>query len=169
MTQEEVFLGEGLEAPPLECIGPNVGHAPLYFPFVLRRPGATRDDVHAVVPAEVGQLWIDLRIKPIGLQHRRFHIVEVQQERRTTQISETVFQAAQERLGVLPGDRLAVALARIAQYHPQDPTTAPLTLAVIDRAPKPKSSWSSSPGWHSKRQTRSGWASRSLRTKRFTD
>ena len=33
MTQEEVFLGEGLEAPPLECIGPHVGYSPLYFPF----------------------------------------------------------------------------------------------------------------------------------------
>jgi hypothetical protein len=37
-----------------------------------------------------------------------------------------------------------------------------------DGAPKPKSSWSSSPGWHSMRQIRSGRAARSLRTKRLT-
>ena len=86
MTQEEVFFSQGLEAPPLECIGPNVGHSPLYFPFVLRFRGATRDNVHAVVSAEVGQFWIDLRIKPVGLQHRRFHIVEIQQQRRTPKI-----------------------------------------------------------------------------------
>ena len=33
MTQEAVFLGQGPEAPPLECIGPKVGHSPLYFTF----------------------------------------------------------------------------------------------------------------------------------------
>jgi hypothetical protein len=69
------------------------------------------------------KVTIDLRIKPVGLQHRRFHIVEVEQKRGTAKISETVFQAAQERLGVPPGDRLAVAFARIAQDHPQNPTT----------------------------------------------
>ena len=101
--------------------------------ILLRLRGATRDDMHAVVAAEVGQLRIDLRIKPVGLEHRRFHIVEVEQQGRTAQIAETIFQAANERLGVLPSDRLAIGLARITQYHPQDPTAALLTLAVIDR------------------------------------
>jgi hypothetical protein len=41
---------------------------------MLRRRGATRDDVHAVVPEELGQFWINLRINPVGFQHRRFHI-----------------------------------------------------------------------------------------------
>jgi len=88
--------------------------------------------VHAVVPAEVSQLRIDLRIKPVGLEHRRFHIVEVEQQGATAKASQTVFQAANERLGILPGDRLAIALTRIAQHQSQDPTATRLTLTLID-------------------------------------
>src|SRR4029077_12660215 len=132
ITKEEVFLGQGLEAPALESIVPKVGHSPLHLTFVLRHRGTTRHDVHAVVPAEVSQLRIDLRIKPVGLEHRRFHIVEVEQQGATAKASETVFQAANERLGILPGDRLAIALTRITQYQPQDPTPASFTLTLSD-------------------------------------
>src|ERR1700730_4192239 len=54
VTKKEVLLGQGLEATPLERVGANVSHSPLYLTFMLRHPGATRHHVHAVVPAKVG-------------------------------------------------------------------------------------------------------------------
>jgi hypothetical protein len=76
---------------------------------------------------------------PIGsasehwIKHGRLHLVEVDQKRRTVKASQPVFQAAQECLSVLSGNRLAVALARITQYQAQHPTAARLSLTVIDR------------------------------------
>jgi hypothetical protein len=44
-----------------------------------------------VMPTEVGQLWVDLRIKPVGLEHRRLHIVEVEKERTTPKAAQPIF------------------------------------------------------------------------------
>jgi hypothetical protein len=38
--------------------------------------------MHAVVPTKVGQLRIDFRIKPVGLEHSRFEVVQIQQQGR---------------------------------------------------------------------------------------
>ena len=33
--------------------------------------------MHAVVPTKVSQLRIDFRIKPVGLEHRGFKVVQI--------------------------------------------------------------------------------------------
>ena len=89
--------------------------------------------MHPVVAAELRQLRIDLRIIPIGLEHRRLEVVQVEQQRGAAEMAKRILQAAQESLGILPQYRLAVALARIAQHHPQHPTPARLAALFLDR------------------------------------
>jgi hypothetical protein len=66
------------------------------------------------MPAEVSQLGIYLRIKPVGSEHRRLHIIEIEQQRTTAKTAQPVFQTAEERFGILTNNRLAVSLARVA-------------------------------------------------------
>src|SRR5260221_2372612 len=113
----KVLFGQGAEAQAFERVVAKVGYTPFHLAFVLWCSGPTRHNVHAVMPAEVGQLWIDLRIKPVGLEYRRLHIVEVDQQRTTSKMAQSVFQTAEERLGVLSEYGLAVSLTRIAQHH----------------------------------------------------
>ena len=77
VTKKEVFFTQSLEASSLQSIGAHVSDPALDFTFVLRRPGTTRNDMHAVVATEVSQLRIDFRIKPVGLEHSRFKVVQI--------------------------------------------------------------------------------------------
>jgi hypothetical protein len=77
VTKKEVFFTQRLEAPSLQSVGAHVSDPALHFTFVLRRPGTTRNDMDAVVSAKVSQLRIDFRIKPVGLEHRGFKVVQI--------------------------------------------------------------------------------------------
>ncbi len=78
LLQEEVLLCQRTEPVALERVVADVGHASFDLPLVLRGGGTARRDMDAVVTAEVGQLRVDLRIKPVRLKHRRFQVVDVQ-------------------------------------------------------------------------------------------
>jgi hypothetical protein len=69
--------------------------------------------------AKLLDLGIEFRIKPIGTADRRAQIVDHGGAGHPTKMAERIFQAADEALGRLPPHRLAVALARMAQHHPE--------------------------------------------------
>ena len=68
--------------------------------------------------AEVRQLRVDLRIKPIGLEHCRFQVVDIEQEGHAAKMTKRILQAAKEALGVLAHHPFTVAFARVAQHRP---------------------------------------------------
>ena len=75
VSEKKVLLGQRLETSPFERVAPNVGHSALHLPLVLRHPRTAGHDVDVVMAAKVCQLRVDLRIKPIGLEHRRLQII----------------------------------------------------------------------------------------------
>jgi len=77
VTKKEVFFTQRLEAPSLQSVGAHVSDPALHFTFVFRHPRTTRNDMHAVVPTKVSQLRIDFRIKPVGLEHSGFKVVQI--------------------------------------------------------------------------------------------
>ena len=60
------------------------------------------------------QLGIELRIHPIGPEHRRFEIVHVEAPRHPFEMPEGVLQSPDESFGVLMQHGLAVRLAGVA-------------------------------------------------------
>src|SRR5258707_15523112 len=79
MLQAEVFFSCRAQAPAFERVVTQVGNSPFYFTFVLWLTGATGHHMQVVMPAKVRQLRVNLGIKPVGLQYRRLHIVEIEQ------------------------------------------------------------------------------------------
>ena len=96
VTKKEVFFTQRLEASSLQSIGAHVSDPALHFPFVLRRPGTTRNDMQAVVATKVSQLRIDFRIKPVGLEHSGFKVVQIQQQGHPAKAAQPVFQTPQK-------------------------------------------------------------------------
>ena len=71
LAKKGVLLGQRLEASPFKRVAANVGHCALHLPFVLGHPRPARHEVDVVMAAKLRQLRVDLRIKPIGFEHRR--------------------------------------------------------------------------------------------------
>ena len=92
--QMEVLLSQRLEPPPLERVVADIANSSLHLPLMLRRPGAARHDMHPVVTAEVSQLGVDLRIKPVRLQDRCLQVVEIEHQRHTAKRANRIFQNA---------------------------------------------------------------------------
>ena len=82
---------------------------------------------------EGAQLGVQFRIKPVGRLDAGFEIVEDQHLGHAAEVPEGIFQAANEVLGRLPVDGLAVALARVAQDDAKDVRAAPLAVGLKDR------------------------------------
>ncbi len=83
-----------------------------------------------MMPRERHDLRIQLRIKPVGLQHRRLEIVDHDRPRHATEVTKRTLDRSDERLGILPQHRLRVALARVTQHHAQHMCA---TLSTLDR------------------------------------
>jgi hypothetical protein len=81
--------------------------------------------MHTEVATKVSQLRIDFRIKPVGLEHTRLKVVQIQLQGHH-ETAQPVFQTPEEGLGILATNRFAVALRRIAQDQAQNPTVARL-------------------------------------------
>src|ERR1041384_7059607 len=81
--------------------------------------------------AKAFELWIQIRIIPVGPADRGPEVVEVQGFGDTAEVTKRVLQAADERLGGLIPNGLAVGFARNAQHRAQDPWPASAT-AVVD-------------------------------------
>src|SRR6266511_3228183 len=76
------------------------------------------------MPAKAFELWIQIRIMPIGPTDRGPEVVEVQGFGDAAKVTKRVFQTADERLGGLIPNGLAVGSARKAQHNAEDPRLA---------------------------------------------
>src|SRR6266571_2473131 len=96
-------------------------------------PGPTRHQSDAVMAAKAFELWIQIRIIPIGPADCGSEVVEIQGFGDTAEITKRVFQAADERLGGLIPNGLAVGFARKAQHNAEDPRLASPTTRLVHR------------------------------------
>ena len=87
VAKKRVFFGQRLEASPFKGVAANVGDLPFDFPLVLGHPRTAGHDVDAVMAAKVRQLRVDLRIKPIGLEHRRLERPSLRRIREAVTVS----------------------------------------------------------------------------------
>lgn len=101
---------------------------PLALVLGFRRP--RRQQRRAVMRAKLPQLRIEFRIKPIGLDHRRFQVVRHDRRRHSAEGVERVLQATDHRLRVLPPDHFAVAFTRVREHGAEQMRSA--TAAVGD-------------------------------------
>ena len=70
LAKKSVLFSQRLEASPFKRVAANVGYPALHLPLVLGHPRTAGRKVDVVMAAELRQLGVDLRIKPIGLEHR---------------------------------------------------------------------------------------------------
>src|SRR5438552_2524002 len=96
-------------------------------------PGPTRHQGDAVMATKAFELWIQIRIIPIGPTDRGPEVVYVQGFGDAAKVTKRVFQAANERLGGLIPNGLTVGLARIAQHNAEDPRLAASATGLVDR------------------------------------
>jgi len=133
MGQELVLLGQAGEAAAFEGVGFQVTDIALAFSFVFGVPGPTRHQGDAVMATKAYELWIQIRIIPIGPADRGPEVVEVQGFGDTAEVTKGVFQTADERLSGLIPNCLAVGLARKAQHNAKDPRLASPTTRLDHR------------------------------------
>ena len=76
LAQVIVLGGQRFEAPSAQAVALHVGHAPFHLALVSgrSRPGGQNRDV--VMPAELHDLRVQLRIVPVGLADHGLGIVE---------------------------------------------------------------------------------------------
>src|SRR5487761_2115417 len=111
----------------------DVVHAPLDLPLVSWHIRTCWQEHRAVMFAEGADLRVDLRVEPIRLLHGRLEVVQDKAPGHPAEMPEGVLQAAEEVLGGLAVDRLAVGLAGVAQDDAEDVGLAPLAIGADDR------------------------------------
>ena len=134
LLEVAVLLGQTAELAALERVVLAILDAGLDLALV---PGHARlggQDERPVVGGELGQLGVEIRFIPIGLEHAGLEVVDHHLERHAAQGAKAVLQATDEGLGVLLPDHLAVALARMTQDRPEQ--MGPATLAVLIDHPR---------------------------------
>src|SRR5262245_51226025 len=124
--EKKILRGQTLKAPSFDRVVLRVLHARLHLALVPGHDWLGRQNHRAVVPGKLLQLVIDLGIEPVSLDHARLQVVYNHRGRDSTEMSERIFQAANETLTALPPDRLAVSLARMTQHTPEQMRPAPL-------------------------------------------
>lgn len=138
--QKRVLLGQAGERAALEGVGLGVFYACLDLALVPRHRRLRRQQRGAVMLAKGAELWVELRIEPVGLEHRGFQVVRHERGGDAAKVSKGVLQTTNERLGVLSPHDLAVALARVTEHgaekvRPAAPPALlgdPGTLAEVD-------------------------------------
>lgn len=128
VLQELVQRRQRGEVPPRQPIAFHILDAAFDFSFVFRCSWQTGKDRDVVVTGKIDELGVEFWVGPVEAQDRGLKVVEVDGEAGTPEVAEGIFQAAEERFGVLTQDRLAVSLARMAQDHSEDPGLALLSL-----------------------------------------
>jgi len=86
-----------------------------------------------IVASELQQFGIELWIGKVEFEHRRFEIIQIDGLSDSAQMAEGIFQAANERLGILMQDSLAISLARETQHDPEHPAPAPSAISGNNR------------------------------------
>jgi hypothetical protein len=120
------------EAPAPQGVFLDVVNAPLNLPLVARRVGTRWQEHRAVMFAETADLGVDLGIEPVGLLHGRLEVIQDQSPGHPAKATEGPLQAAEEVVGGLAVDRLAVRLAGVAEHDPQDMGLASLAVGFDD-------------------------------------
>ena len=87
---------------------------------------------------KIDQLGIEFRISPVGLEHGRFQIVQIDGQGPAAKMAERIFQAAQEGLSVLPEHRFTVSLAGVTQNHAENPRLGFLAVGSEQGRARPK-------------------------------
>ena len=119
LLQKGVLGREAREAPPAQGVVLDILDAGLDLALVPRDPGLGRQDRRAIMRTEGAQLGVDLRIEPVRLDDRGLEVVGHDRGGDPAEGPEGVLDAADHRLGVLPPDDLAVALARVRKHGPE--------------------------------------------------
>ncbi len=120
MAQTRVLFFQAAEDAPFQGVLLHIAHARFDLAFVPGRPRPGGQDRHAVVVGKGAELGIKVGIKPVGRFDGRLEVVEDQGPRHAAEADEGVLQTGQERVGGLPINGLAVALARVAEDDAED-------------------------------------------------
>ncbi len=126
MAQVGVERGERIEPAAFHGVLLQIVHVAFHLALVLR---GAREGGHGrglIVPAEGRELRVELRIVEVGLEHAGLQVVEHEQFGHAAEVPEGVFNGAHEAFGVLARHGFGVALARMAQHHPEHVDFAPL-------------------------------------------
>ena len=133
VVEEPVLFLQGGEAPPSQGVFLDVIDAPLDLPLVAGRVGTRWQEHGPVMFAEGADLGVDLRVEPVGLLHGRLEVVQDQPPGDAAEVPEGALQAAEEVIGGLAVDDLAVALAGVAEHDAEHMGLAPLAVGADDR------------------------------------
>src|SRR5258705_294537 len=114
--QKMVLRRQTLKAPSLDCIVLRILDPGFHLALVSRHRWLGRQNHGAVMASKLLQLGVNLRIVPIGLDHARLEVVDDNGGWNPAQIPKGIFQTSDEALSSLAPHRLAVTLARMAQY-----------------------------------------------------
>ena len=133
VQQEGVLLLQAGEASALQGIVLGIVDTFLDLPLVTRRVGSSGQEDTAVMLAEGADLGVELGIEPVGLLHGGLEVVQDQPSRHSAEVAEGVLDAAEEFVGGLAVDGLAVGLARVGQHDPEEMGSAPLAVGCDDR------------------------------------
>jgi hypothetical protein len=129
---------ETREGTALERVIFDILYAFFNFAFMAWGIRLCRQNHRAVMFAKGLDLGMDVRIVPVGIFYSRFQIVDNQGPGDTTKVPKGILQTANEVVGGLTIDDLAVRLARETQNDPKNVGTFAL--------------WACSPGMHSIRR-----------------
>ena len=118
---------------PFRALSLGIVDAFLDLPLVTGRAGSSGPEDTAVILAEGANLGVELGIEPVGLLHGGLEVVQDQPSRRSAEVAEGVLDAAEEFVGGLAVDGLAVGLARVRQHDPEEMGSPALALGCDDR------------------------------------
>ena len=83
--------------------------------------------------AKGADLGVELGIEPVGLLHRGAEVIQDQPPWRSAEMAEGILEAAEEVVGGLAVDDLAVGLAGVGQHDAEDMGLAALAVGADDR------------------------------------
>jgi hypothetical protein len=133
VAEEAVLFLQTGEGPSPQGVFLDVVHASLHLPLVAGRVRSGGHEHRPIVFAEGADLGVELGVEPVGLRDGRLEVVQDEAARDPAEVPEGVLQAAEEVVGGLAGDDLAVALAGVAQDDAEDVRLASLAVKADDR------------------------------------
>jgi hypothetical protein len=134
LRQELVLIGQGAKRTPLQSVVLSELDACFDLALVLGPCRLGRQYDGPVVPGKLRHLRIERWIEPVGFEDRRLQIVYDGGARDSAKVSVGVLTTANERLGILPPDRLAVALARMTEHGTKQVRAPTFALLIDDRS-----------------------------------
>src|SRR3954452_6499794 len=130
VKQKQILLFEVGESSSLQAIVLNVSNAAFDLALVLGLVGSVGQHGNAVMIRKRAQLGIEVGVEPVSLLNGRFEVVEDETSGHTAEMIKGILKGKNEVLCSLPRDGLAIGLAGIAQYDPQDMGLPPLAIGT---------------------------------------